>query len=181
MTDDDLIEAVCVGDESALAKIISRYSGYVGAIVWNILRSTMTLDDAQEVVSDVFYALWNHADKVRPGKLKAYLASIARNRARSALRSVGKDVPLEEDVLVLPDADPENAVMREAEYAALRKALQEMSDPDQEIFLRHYYYYQTTAQIASELQMNINTVQSRLRRGRVTLKQKLIQGGEGNG
>ena len=181
MTDDHLVEAIRAGDESALSKIISRYSGYVGAIVWNILRSTMTLDDAQEVVSDAFYALWNHADRVQPGKLKAYLAGIARNRARSALRHAGKDVPLEDDILTLPDADPEDAVMREAEYAALRKALEEMSDPDQEIFLRHYYYYQTTAQIASELQMNINTVQSKLRRGRETLRQKLIQGGEVDG
>ena len=88
---------------------------------------------------------------------------------------------MEDDILSLPDADPENAVMREAEYEALRKALQEMSDPDQEIFLRHYYYYQTTAQIASELHLNINTVQSRLRRGREMLKQKLIQGGEVDG
>ena len=181
MTDDHLIEAIRTGDESALSKIISRYSGYVGAIVWNIMRSTMTLDDAQEVVSDVFYALWNNADRVRPGKLKAYLASIARNRARSALRHAGKDVPLEDDILTLPDAGPEDAVMREAEYAALRKALLAMSDQDREIFLRHYYYYQTTAQIASELQMNINTVQSKLRRGRETLRQKLIQGGEFDG
>ena len=71
--------------------------------------------------------------------------------------------------------------MHESEYAALRKALLAMSDQDQEIFLRHYYYYQTTAQIASELQMNINTVQSKLRRGRETLRQKLIQGGEFDG
>ena len=181
MTDDHLTEAIRDGDESALAAVISRYSGYVGAIVWNIMRCAMTLDDAQEVVSDVFYALWNHADNVQPGKLKAYLAGIARNRARSALRRAGKDIPLEDDILSLPDADPESAVMREAEYEALRKALQEMSDPDQEIFLRHYYYYQTTAQIASELHLNINTVQSRLRRGRETLKQKLIQGGEVDG
>ena len=67
------------------------------------------------------------------------------------------------------------------EIRLARKALEEMSDPDQEIFLRHYYYYQTTAQIASELQMNINTVQSKLRRGRETLRQKLIQGGEFDG
>ena len=41
-------------DESALAWMIDRYAAYVGTIIYNIIGTTMTAADMEEVASDVF-------------------------------------------------------------------------------------------------------------------------------
>ena len=52
-----------------------------------------------------------------------------------------------------------------------------MPEPDRTIFLRHYFYYQKTADIARAMEINVNTVQSKLRRGRESLYRELTKGG----
>lgn len=53
-----------------------------------------------------------------------------------------------------------------------------MGEPDREIFLRHYYYCQSVTDIAAALDMNANTVKTRLRRGRERLRAELSKGEE---
>ena len=50
-----------------------------------------------------------------------------------------------------------------------------MGEPDREIFLRHYYCFQNVADIALALDMNVNTVKTRLRRGRERLRAELME------
>lgn len=165
------------GDETALGWVMNRYGAYVYAIVYNILGETMGPEDTAEICSDVFFTLWSGARKVRPGKLKAWLGGVARNKAREKLRSARRDLPLEEDVLLIADADPVRDLEDREQAAFLQKALLGMGYPDREIFLRHYYYYQPLTQIAWEMGMNLSTVKTRLRRGREKLKDVLREGG----
>lgn len=104
--DDRLAEAIRRGDQAALGRSIEKYTAYVGTIVWSIVRDKLSRADAEEIISDVFSALWYNADKVRPGKLKSYLSAIARSRALNALRNARQDVPLEDDAVQIPVAGP---------------------------------------------------------------------------
>ena len=176
-SDDRLVEDMRGGDPAALERIIERYAPYVGTIVWNIVQGGLAKDEVEEIVSDVFLAVWNSADKIRSGKLKGYLSVIARRRAINALRRIRKDVSLEEDELPFKAPGPEEEYLRKAEYAALRQALDEMPEPDRSIFLRHYFLYQKTPEIAESLGIHISTVQVKLWRGREKLRRKLTEGG----
>lgn len=176
-TEESRIAALRRGDEQALEQLIRQYTPYAGAIVWGIVGGKLTRDDAEEILSDVFLTLWKNADRIRPGKLKAYLASIARTRAIDALRRAGESLELEEDVLALPDADPERQLTQAEERRLLRKTLSELPEPDHTIFIRHYYFCQKTAEIAEALDMNVNTVQTKLKRGREKLRLALAEGG----
>lgn len=104
--EEELLEQLRRGSEEALREIISRYSGYVGSIVWGIIGSSMTPADAEETVADAFYTLWKNSGRVRDGCLRAYLASIARSRAKNKLREAKLDICLEDDMLELPDRAP---------------------------------------------------------------------------
>ena len=55
----------------------------------------------------------------------------------------------------------------------MREAVLSMTQPDQEIFLRHYYYCQSVSVIAEKMNMNPSTIKTRLRRGREKLRQHL--------
>ena len=57
-------------------------------IIRNVGRNVLSESDAEELTSDVFIALWNHADNLSDGSLKAYLGVTARNMAISRLRQV---------------------------------------------------------------------------------------------
>lgn len=167
------------GDQSALMEIIDTYTPYVGTIVYHIIGTRMDAADVEEVTADVFFALWNQADRVRPGHLKGYLSRIARNRAVNKLRELRVDLSLEENELGEPagNGTPETEVIGREERKAVRRALDSMREPEREIFLRHYYYCQTVCTISVEMGLNPSTVKSKLVRGRKKLKQSLMEGG----
>ena len=175
--DDTLVEAMQGGDESALGMVIDKYTSYVGTIVWNIIGRSLTQDDAKEIISDVFYTLWKNCSKVNQGKLKAYLGSISRSKAVDALRQSKQDISLDDDLIEISIPGPEDNTVKAEEYAALRKALSDMPEPDYTIFVRHYYFYQKTNVIAEQLGLNVNTVKAKLRRGRDKLRKALTEGG----
>ncbi|MBQ7415451.1 MAG: sigma-70 family RNA polymerase sigma factor [Oscillospiraceae bacterium] len=161
-------------DPDGLKALMDRYIPYVSAIVWSILRSAMTVEDAEEVASDVFLAAWEQADDLQTGKVKAWLGAVARNKAKNALRSAGHDLPLEEDVLELPDDSALERMERREEALLVRQAVDSLPPRDREIFLRHYYYAQPISDISREMRMPEATVKTRLRRGRMKLKEYLI-------
>ena len=177
LSDEELLAAMYGGDEGALGSIIDRYTAYVWAIVWNIVRGQLDTTDAKAIVSEVFFTLWKNAARVHPKKLKGYLSRIARSRAIDALRRRKQELPLEDDVIEIPIDGPETETIRQAEYTALRNAVDSMPEPDRSIFIRHYYFYQAVYEIAETMQINVNTVKTKLRRGKELLRRELEEGG----
>ena len=115
MTEQIIIKRIRARDPAGLEALMDRYIPYVSAIVWNILRFSMQPEDAEEVISDVFLAAWNQAEDLQSGKVKAWLAGVARNTARMKLREIGQELPLEEDVLQLPDQAGPEATLEKTE------------------------------------------------------------------
>lgn len=166
------------GDGAALEALMEQYLPYVSAVVWGVLGHALPHTDGEEVAADVFVAAWDHAGDLRPGKVKAWLGTVARNKARNRLRGAGLLLPLEEDVLELPSPDdPAGEVERAELRALLRQAVEALGPPDRDIFVRYYYYQQPVRTIAQAVGMPENTVKTRLHRGRQKLKDALMQGG----
>ena len=93
------VRALKQKDSEALAWIIGHYAGYINTIVYNIIGHAMTAPDIEEVASDVFFALWRNAEKVEERKLKAYLGSIARSKAKDKLRELDIALHIEDDLV----------------------------------------------------------------------------------
>lgn len=163
--------------ERALVWFMERYAAYVTTIQARILGASATPSDLEELASDVFLVLWKKSKAIQPDKVKAYLASIARNRAKDFLRSKGRELPLDEDVLLISGETPEQVLEARELAAVLRAAIRAMEEPEREIFYRYYDYCQPVAVIAAELNLNPSTVKTKLFRGRKKLKEALTQGG----
>ena len=163
-------------DPDGLEALMDCYIPYVSAIIWNILRSHMPKEDAEEVVSDVFLAAWNQAADLQPGHVKQWLGAVARHKAKNRLRLMGCDLPLEEDVLEIPDDfTPVTKAERAEERRQVRQAVNSLGEPDREIFLRHYFFGQTVVQIGVSMHLNESTIKTKLRRGRRKLKELLMR------
>ncbi|MCC8358200.1 MAG: sigma-70 family RNA polymerase sigma factor [Oscillospiraceae bacterium] len=177
MNEKEALRRLARGDEVALGWFIDRYAAYVGAVLHSVTGGAMTAQDREEAASDVFVAFWQSGDRVQPGKAKAYLAAIARNKAKMFLRKSNIELPLEGDVLSVAGEDMEQGLEEREQREILYRAVLSMGQPDREIFLRYYYYCQPVGDIAARLQMKPATVKTRLHRGRARLKEILTQGG----
>ena len=177
MDEKHALKALQKRDEEALSWFIERYAPYVNTILFHILDGSMASRDIEEAASDVFLALWKNAGKIRSGKVKAWLGGTARNMAKDRLRRSGCDLPLEEDVLVISGRNMERELEMREQARLVQRAMLHMEQPDREIFLRRFYYYQPLRQISEEMELNLSTVKTRLRRGREKLKDELRKGG----
>ena len=178
MRDEQILRKMRSGDPAGLEKLMDRYIPYVSAVVWGILRYAMSVEDAEEVVSDVFLAAWEQCGEIYPGRVKSWLGAVARNMAKNKLRHLGSELPLEEDVLEIPDEDTPDAKLERVEEAKLvRSAVDSLGEPDREVFLRHYFHAQTVAEISHAMSLNESTIKTKLRRGRMRLKTILTRWG----
>ena len=174
-----LVKKLNRGSRSALDTAVERFTPYVSAVILRPLAGRACREDVEELCADVFVALWSHAHQLDPEQgLRPWLAAVARNKAKNRLRQISQTLPLEEDALDIPGPDdPPGEYERAVERQQVRQAVDSLPGPDREIFLRHYYYAQTVAEIADRMEMNQSTVKTKLRRGRMKLKDILTREG----
>ena len=177
MEEELLLRDLRRGDESAVEKIIDRYGAYVAAVVYNQLGQLSSPEDVEELSSDVFLILWQKRWTLRGEKLRPWLAAVARNRARSHLRTLGALPEREEEIPDLSSDCTETLVEQRDQQRLLTQAVSGLEEPDREIFVRRYYYDQSVPEIAAETGLHPEKVKSRLRRGREKLKKILEKGG----
>ena len=170
MTEVKALRQLQQGSADALKWYISKYTPYVSTIIYNIIGSAMSSADVEEVASDVFFALWENADKVNAGSVRGYLGSIARNKAKNKFREAGFGLPLDEELYISEDLPLEELHMEKELQAAVRREVMAMTEPDREILLRYYYYYQPIPRIAREMNMSTSNIKVRLHRARNTLR-----------
>lgn len=162
------------GSQEALAWFIQKYGAYVSTVVTNIIQASMSPADVEEVTADVFFALWEQAGQLKLSSVKSYLAGIARNKAKNKLRELGCTVPLNDDLILIDEISPEDMYARKEAAAIVRKTVEKMKEPEREILLRFYYFYQSVEEISAQMGLNPSTVKTKLHRSRLILKTALI-------
>lgn len=155
--------------ERALTEVIERYTAYVTTIIREILKDKATAEDVEELVADTFIALWATAERIdyiHYSSLKAYIGMIARNKVKDFLR-MHKNINLElyDDVSIIDDG-VEKKILQKEQQQYIKNLLKRLKPEDRKIFLLYYYQYRKIDEIASIMQMNPQTVKTRLRRGR---------------
>ena len=176
MDEKKLMERLRQGSRSALEQAVARYTPYVSVTAWRAMGPAATREDLEEVVSDVFFALWEHAGELDPARgLLPWLGTVARNRAVDRLRAHRTWAEPEGEA---SSPGPEEALEQRERTEALWRAVEALGEPDSTLFLRYYYCGDKLHQAANALGMNLSTAKTRLRRGRQKLKELLNEGGE---
>ncbi|MBK9711199.1 MAG: sigma-70 family RNA polymerase sigma factor [Kouleothrix sp.] len=176
--DAELIARVCWREEPALGAIYDRY----GRLVYSIaLRIVGDRESAEEVVQDVFQAVWQSAGSFQPsGNFSAWLIGIARHRAIDATRSRrhrsrAREELLDDDrVAGVSDRSMDEMVLR----SVVRTALDRLPPSQRQAIELAYYGGLTHIEIAARLGEPVGTVKSRMRMGMQRLRE--ILKGEGD-
>src|SRR5262245_55196588 len=95
--DRDLIQRMASNDAEALGKFYYRYNRLAFGLVVRIVGNR---EDAEDVLTDVFWQVWQQASRydASRGKPVAWLLTIARSRAIDCLRSSSRHQTQSEDV-----------------------------------------------------------------------------------
>ena len=173
MIDILLLSAVRRKSERALEQLIGKYTAYVCVVIRNTVGESMAREDIEETASDVFFALWENADRIE--KLKSWLGATARNKAKNKLRNVRNELPLDNDDIPDNGMQLEDQFILNHERDAVRAAVLSLGSPDREIFTRHYFESQTVTVIAEQIGMTESAIKQRLVRGREKLKVALTE------
>lgn len=65
MEERTILRRISRGSQRALEAVMRQYSAYVVTVIHNRSRSCLSAEDEEEIASDVFLSLWQHAQKVR--------------------------------------------------------------------------------------------------------------------
>ncbi len=170
----ETLELASRGDIGAFEQIYKTTSGFVYNVA---LRVTRDKEDAQEVTQDVFMKIYRNLKSFRfRSSFRTWVYRItvntAINRYRKSLRENKGRTGYDEAGHNIYSAPAEPVPMQQAEdKAALDNLLQQLN-PDQKtcIILREIEGL-SYKDISAALRIPVNTVRSRLKRGRETLLQ----------
>jgi RNA polymerase sigma-70 factor (ECF subfamily) len=172
----ELLAQLRMKNERALKQAIQHFSGYVAAVVRNTLGSQATAEDVEELISDVFVALWKNAPRLREDtSFKPWLAVVARNASLKWTRTAHSTEPLSDDVAAtaVGDDDVVHSLLEREQQEQLFRALCELAPHEQHLVERHYLADESIGSIAQRTGMNQSTIKSQLFRSRKKLRNKL--------
>ena len=166
MDDVSLMDRIASGDDAALRTLLRRHGALLRYVIAPILPDAR---DREECFADVSVKLWQTAGSFdgAKGSLRGWLTVLARNCALNRARSLRPETALTDD---MPHGagSAEDALLRQ-----LARAVKSLTDGEQTLFYRKYYYCQSTAQIAAELGLTERGVEGRLYRLRQKLRELL--------
>ena len=183
MRDEEIISLYFERNEQAIRETISAYGSYCRKIAGNILENEA---DVEVVLSDTWLRTWNAIPPQKPQYLRLFLGTVTRNlafsryRANTALCRGSGEIPLALEELsecVGRDTDPERKLEARELGSAVTNFLKTESQNSRVIFLRRYYYLESSREIARCLGTSDSNVRLQLSRTRKKLKAYLKKEG----
>jgi RNA polymerase sigma-70 factor (ECF subfamily) len=167
-SDLELLQAWRAGDLTAGDALVSRHWPSIA----RFFRSKIG-DDGVDLISQTFLACVEHKDDI--ANVKAFLFAVARRRLADHLRKRHRTPELDLALSSLADLGPGPAteLTLHQRGALLRDGLSRIPLDDQIALELAYFEQMATADIAAVLEINENTVRSRLSRARDKLREVL--------
>lgn len=180
--DRTLMTGIAAGDATALRDLYDRYAGQVLALCLRILRDRA---EAEEALGDVFWELWERADRYREGRGApfSYLMTVARSRAIDRLRRRRRTELAFEPQSPMPggalgaseatDQGPYREAAASEQKTRIRRALAGLSAVERQAVELSFFDGLSHSEIARTLQEPLGTVKSRIRQGLLRLRDAL--------
>lgn len=177
-----LLERVARGDAAAVQALVEQYT----PVVWSIARRQLGAQCAEDVVQEVFLALWKNAARFDPelSSEAAFVATVARRRVIDQRRRIGRAPvePLAVDVAEEVRAAPDPGLVRVdlgEEARVAEAALARLPKKQREVLRLAIVDGMTHVEIAARLALPLGTVKSHVRRGLERVRSAITRRADG--
>jgi RNA polymerase sigma-70 factor, ECF subfamily len=161
-SDEALIARIAKGDKHALKLLYGRHHVKIYRFALRLMNDVAA---AEDVVSDVFLAVWRRAGRFEArAQVSTWIFGIARHKVLSRLRARTSD-PLDDEVIESiedPADNPEVTMQKKQRQAIVQECLTQLSATHREIVDLVYYHGKKIEEAASILGVPLNTVKTRM-------------------
>ena len=183
MDDAAIVELYLARDEAAIAETAEKYGAALRRIARGILHDAFA---AEECENDAYLTAWNSIPPHEPRDyLFAFLGRIVRNisidRCRKAdagkRKAASVELTKEMEECLSAGGDPAEAADAKALTAVINGFLADLPEEQRGIFLRRYWFFDATADIAARYGISRSKVKTTLFRLRKRLRAHLEKEG----
>jgi RNA polymerase sigma-70 factor, ECF subfamily len=192
MSDDEIIQAISLGEEWAMEILYTRYHRYAYSLAYRILGDGPA---AEDIVQEVFLSIWRKAASYQRqyGSVHSWLQAIVHNRAIDRVRSAAYR---EQQWKSLQGDEREQERGRECEQdpaseqpdvweeawerersMLIRRALAELPIEQRRVIEQSYFDGYTHIEIAQRWNLPLGTVKGRMRLGLQKMRRFLEEHG----
>jgi len=158
-----------------LELIIKDYSNYVYSIIYRISKNSLTLEDNEEILSEVFFKLWINRKKIKQFKtIKPYLGTITRNLTIDYLRKKKIVYEYSDEIFTSENRNDFNNIELLEDF---EKCIQNLSKTDKEIITRALLKDEKTTSIAHSMGIKKSTIDVKIYRTKKKIAKSLIEMG----
>ena len=133
--------------------------------------------DAKDVVQEVMIKSWEEIDDISSiNNMEAWCITLTKNRSLDRLRKKGRNyLPIaEQEHLTSPEPNPLQQTSQSESFDAIRTAITELPDRQQEVIRLRDLEGHTYKEIAEAMHIEVNHVKVLLHRARAVIKRKLM-------
>ena len=181
LPDREIVDLFLSRDEDALAETENHYGTRLSRLAFSFLQNH---EDAEECVNDVWLKAWNSIPPQHPEDLFSYLARLCRFTAfdmidkRQALKRSAVVVELSQELQEsIPDTHADIAFEESDLSEHLNAFIASLSDEKRRMFVKRYWYEESIAEIAQDMDRSLSHVKVTLHRLRKALKTYLQEKG----
>jgi RNA polymerase sigma-70 factor (ECF subfamily) len=157
VTDAELVAGLKANDDTAYREVVARYGdplyGYIYSITGNHHLS-------EDIISETYLRMVEKIDTytIYGAPFKAWLYRIARNLAINAMKRERHTIDVDTTTAIAPAGDPAVAIEARLESEALRAALAELTEEQQQVVLLRFVAGQSSREVAETLDKTENAV-----------------------
>lgn len=179
-TDAELVRRFRQGDESAFRKLVAKYTNLVGSIAYNIVNDPHLAGD---ITQEVFFKVCKNIQTLQdPRKFKGWLCCIVRTTCidhlrrdrlhAASLEKIAEDGVEPEDAILNGTVEAPSLETEELRERVLQ-AIRSLPDIYQQILILRHMRRMSYRDMSRHLGVQQATIESRLYRARLMLKEKL--------
>jgi RNA polymerase sigma-70 factor (ECF subfamily) len=185
--EEQFIERLRAGESAAFDRLVTERSGEIYGLLF---RLTEDAEEARDLTQETFLRAFQSIDRFRgDADLKTWLYRIAINQARNRWRwwrrrrrdqtisldaQMGQQAPSLAATIPATGRNPEQETLQRERETGLRKALGSLGRAYREAVILRDMEGLSYEEIAAALEISVGTVKSRLSRGRMELRRKLL-------
>jgi len=185
LTDEQLISAICKGEEFAMEVLYERYHRYMYALAYRMLHDSVASED---IVQDAFLSIWRKAlsFQAQNGSVQSWIQAIVRNKAIDKIRaSAHRDsqwTPLQADNEQDPPSEQSDVweqAWQSEQHRIIREVMEQIPNEQRMVIELAYFGGLTHAEISEQYHIPLGTVKGRMRLGLQKMKSLLAERGLG--
>jgi RNA polymerase sigma-70 factor (ECF subfamily) len=149
------------------------YIRYAHLILGTAIKYCKNIEDAEDIVMQVFLQLPHKIEKHSIQNFKAWLHMVTKNECLMQLRKKNHIIPRELENINVISEEPEYDTLTDEQIELVLNSLQELKEPQRSCVQLFYIDKRSYAEISELLSLEINTVKSAIQNGKRNIKLKL--------